>query len=51
MGGKSVHLRLPKKIHEELQKVIDSLGFSNVQEYLRDLVRKAINQKKGELKW
>lgn len=46
MGGKSVHLRLPEKLHEQLNKLKESLGFSNIQEYLRDLARRAINNKK-----
>lgn len=51
MGGKSIHLRLPKALHEELQKIKDSLGFSNIQDFLRDLSRKTVNlyKKKGGL--
>lgn len=51
MGGKSIHLRLPEKLHEELQKIKECSGFSNIQDFLRDLSRKAVNyyKKKGNL--
>jgi len=44
--SKSIHLRLPKNLHKKIQKLKESLGFSNIQEFLRDLLRKQINNKK-----
>ncbi len=42
--GDLIHLRIEKQLKEEINKVVNSGLFSNMTEFIRDAIRKSIEQ-------
>lgn len=42
MEGKSVHLRLSNEMIKEFNSIKKAMGFSNMQEFIKDAMRKAM---------
>ncbi len=51
--GKMIHLRVPKKIHNHLEKASESLYFSSTQELIREILRNFVidTRKKEAIRW
>ena len=45
---KSIHLRLPKILYKESEKIKKEFGFSNVQEFIKEAIRKTILEYKRQ---
>ena len=41
---KSIHLRLPETLYSSAEKIKDEFGFTTIQEFIKDAVRKAIQE-------
>lgn len=44
METKAVHLKLTKKMYEEVEKLTKEFGFTSIQELIRDATRKVIQE-------
>lgn len=44
MKTKSIHVRLPPKVFEEAQRVVDEGLFSSLNEFIKDSVRKGVEE-------
>ncbi|MDD4878506.1 MAG: ribbon-helix-helix domain-containing protein [Candidatus Nanoarchaeia archaeon] len=42
MEGKSIHLRISDEMLKEFNSIKGSMGFSNIQEFIKDAMRKAV---------
>jgi len=42
MKDKSIHLRLPKVLYKESLKIKESFGFTNIQEFIKEAIRRLI---------
>ncbi len=51
--GKMIHLRIPEKIHNYLEKTSESLYFSSTQDLVREILRNFVMdaRKKEAVKW
>ena len=45
---KSIHLRLPKLLYKESEEIKKDFGFSNIQEFIKEAIRKAILEYKRQ---
>lgn len=45
-SNKLVHLRVPRQLYADSQEIINALGFSNIQEFARDALRRAVHEYK-----
>ncbi len=44
MKTKSVHVRLPPKVFEEAQRIVDEGLFSSLNEFIKESVRKGVDE-------
>lgn len=49
MVAKSVHLRLNAELYKQIKILEQSLGFSNIQEFIKDAVRHTIEEYKDRV--
>jgi len=49
MVTKSVHLRLNEELYKQIKVLEKNLGFSNVQEFIRDMIRHVIDEYETKL--
>ena len=45
---KSIHLRIPKVLYKESENIKKDFGFSSIQEFIKDAMRKAILEYKKQ---
>ena len=41
-----LHVRIPEKLLVESKQIVDEVGFSNIQEFFRDCIRRTIEEHK-----
>ena len=50
MANKSIHLRIPDELHDKFQEIKDEHGYANIQEFIKEAVRKHLKTHKDKLK-
>jgi len=48
MKDKSIHLRVPTLLYQESEEIKKDFGFSNIQEFIKDAMRKTILEYKRQ---
>lgn len=49
MANKSIHLRIPEELHEKFQEIKDEHGYANIQEFIKEAIRKHLKEHKDKL--
>ncbi len=49
MANKSIHLRIPKELHDRFLEIQEEHGYANIQEFIKEALRTALKQPKTKI--